>query len=201
MFYSTCFLRIVGRKWLPAPVAAQPKATWRYSGQCLSCDSVRAVQNSTGIANFVPSWKVASQCQNCNAESPTLPFERLCEAGGTWCIPPESECHSHSDCVDSVCQPIAKDDGTPCDDGDDVTQDDKCTAGICGGSGLEQCAQSVVSQSLVRLGASRLAVPLLVRAYASNVQPTTLLSPLQTCAGALYAFQRMRAPTVVCATP
>ncbi len=61
---------------------------------------------------------------------------------GVTCADPD-QCHSPGSCDHStgVCSNPAKDDATPCDDGDPDTVTDVCTAGICAGTDL--CANVI----------------------------------------------------------
>ena len=53
----------------------------------------------------------------------------------------DTEC-TKSECNPSTaaCEPVTLPDGTPCDDGDPLTEDDECTAGECAGTSVCGCA-------------------------------------------------------------
>ena len=65
-------------------------------------------------------------------ESTALCTDVVCEA--------PSQCHEEPECVDGQCQPaLPKEQGTPCDDGIEATDDDACDgAGAC--VGIDYCA-------------------------------------------------------------
>jgi Dictyostelium (slime mold) repeat len=54
---------------------------------------------------------------------------------GVLCLPLDP-CHVAGLCVAGICDDPVAPDGTPCDDGDCLTERDQCTAGICAGTAI-----------------------------------------------------------------
>ncbi len=57
----------------------------------------------------------------------------------------QDQCHNPGTCDPSTvtCSNPAKPDGTPCDDGDQSTGQDACSAGVCRGAPLPECKQCI----------------------------------------------------------
>jgi len=133
---------------------------------CGSPDDICGV-NHPGLNSYGSAPKVIAdhvyKCMNCpgsvNCAHPPHPEGTSCADGdactqydscqqgsckgssGKTCPPPGDQCHYQGTCVSpsGVCNYIAKDDGTSCNDGNQCTRTDTCQGGICTGQDPLTC--------------------------------------------------------------
>lgn len=67
-FYSTCYVRELAIEWLGEP-PSPPPASWRFNGECLTCDSYNQTQQQASAEHFPsPHWVLSDKCIDCDEE-------------------------------------------------------------------------------------------------------------------------------------
>ena len=113
-----------------------------YAAQCdgLDCGGL----GCGGCGDLLAQCSAAGQClctgdAQCD-DAVDCTTDKCDPAAGCSNTPDDSACDDGDQCSDNVCdtsegcQEVLKDDGTPCDDADNCTVSDACTAGACAGA-------------------------------------------------------------------
>eukprot|EP01062_Namystynia_karyoxenos_P067827 TRINITY_DN6192_c0_g1_i1.p1 TRINITY_DN6192_c0_g1~~TRINITY_DN6192_c0_g1_i1.p1 ORF type:complete len:760 (+),score=161.35 TRINITY_DN6192_c0_g1_i1:84-2282(+) len=129
-----------------------PAVPWEYCIPLVRCDQqVCKLNDGDDVQCNWPSCHPGVGCTTkakadgtwCNDKDPATEHDKcvsgvckgddLCDAV-LFCPEPKDACHKQGTCSGGICQDDVVEDGTPCDDNNPDTQDDKCAQGYCAGS-------------------------------------------------------------------